>query len=572
MKIISGIIGLLFLIVLVSACAGDPTATPTSVSSPTPTATTDPTFTPTPTPTIKQELRANLQGEPSSLDPQRVAFGSDFSVVRQVFRGLLGFKADLSLEPVVAAEVPTAENGGISEDGLVYTFKLRDDVTWSDGERLTASDFVYSIKRSLDPQAAARYASLYFFISGGFEYATAAGADAEASQSLRDAVAVEAPDEFTLRITLSRPNSTFLQKMAFVPAYPVRQDIVEKHGDKWTEAGNYIGNGPYIMTEWEHQDHITLEANPNYWGPKPELTKIVYRMIPDVNAELAAYQNNELEISRVPPGTEKAVLDDPVLGKEVLRLTKLSTIGMVFNTVAAPFDNVKVRQALTTAIDREAWIDKVKNGVGKPATSWLPPEMPGYDPDLGKEYTFDAQRAKELLGDAGFPGGEGFPSVTLTFVNLQDQPVIAQFIQAQMQQNLGIEVKLEPLDPPSFFQQVVGGRQFQMTTVAWSADYPDPEDFLASPFMTGSGNNIAGYSNPEFYALAGQASSELDQSKQIDLWMRAHEILVKDAPAAFFFYEENFILKKPNVQGFTLTAIDGSVPGDIRLADVSLSR
>lgn len=489
-----------------------------------------------------------------------------------MFKGLLGFKADLSLEPVVAAEVPTAENGGISQDGLTYTFKLRDDVTWSDGKRLTAGDFVYSIKRVLDPQAAARYASLYFFISGGFEYATSGEADAETRQALRDAVAVEAPDESTLQVTLSRPNSTFLQKMAFVPAYPVRQDIVEQHGDQWTEAGNYIGNGPYVMTEWQHQDHITLEANPNYWGPKPELTKIIYKMIPDVNAELAAYQNDELELSRVPPGTEKAVLDDPVLGQEVLRLTKLSTIGIIFNTVAAPFDDVKVRQAFTTAIDRESWVDKVKNGVGKPATSWLPPEMPAFDPELGKEYTFNPQRAGELLGEAGFPNGEGFPTVTLTFINLQDQPIIAEFIQGQMKENLGIDIKLEPLDPPSFFQQVIGGRQFQMTTVAWGADTPDPGDFLSSPFGTGSGNNIAGYSNPEFDALTGQASSELDQDKQVDLWMRAHEILVKDAPAAFFFYEETFILKKPRVRDFTLTAIDGSVPGDIRLADVSLSR
>ena len=292
----------------------------------------------------------------------------------------------------MATQVPTVENGGISQDGLTYTFKLRDDVTWSDGEKVTAQDFAYSIKRLLDPDLAGQFSSLYMVIQGGQEYSGSAEADAATRQALLSAMAVDAVDAHTLRITLAEPNPTFLQKLALVPAYPVREDIVAKFGDRWTEAGNYVGNGPYVMTEWVHQDHITLEANSDYWGTKPKLSGITYRMITDANAELAAYRSDELQLSSVPAGTEKAILDDAVLGGEVVRSPQAFSLGLFFNTTVAPFDNVKVRQAIATAIDRGAWIDKVKNGVGKAATSWIPPEVPGHDPSLGKEYAFNQRR------------------------------------------------------------------------------------------------------------------------------------------------------------------------------------
>ena len=347
-RVLGGVIGIAVLALLLSSCGAD----------------------------TEQELRANLGGEPSTFDPQQASTLPEFSVIRQVFQGLLGFNPDLSLEPVVAVRVPSVENGGVSEDGLSYTFQLRDDVTWSDGQSVTAGDFVYAIKRALDPQVAGRYASLYTVIKGGGEFVSATEAAAGTREVLRDAVAAEASDDHTLRITLSEPNPTFLQKMALSTVFPVRRDMVEKYGLGWTEAGNYMGNGPYVMTEWVHQDHITLEANPNYWGPKPSLSRITFRMITDSNAELAAYKNGELDLAQVPPGTEKALMADSSLGKELIRSTALFHDGLFFNNLAEPFDQIKVRQAFSTAIDRGGWIDKVKNGVGMPATSWLPPEMP----------------------------------------------------------------------------------------------------------------------------------------------------------------------------------------------------
>ncbi|MBF8267145.1 MAG: ABC-type oligopeptide transport system, periplasmic component [Dehalococcoidia bacterium] len=527
---------------------------------------------PTPTATVTQELRVNLGGEPSTLDPQLATGLHELSVIRQVFEGLLGWNPDLTLKPVVATQVPSVENGGISQDGLVYTFKLRDDVTWSDGRKVTANDFAFAIKRLLDPEVAAPFSYLYLGIRGGQEYSAAVGADGSTRQALENAVAVEAPDEHTLRVTLTEPSLTFLQKMALSWVYPVRRDVVENSGTRWTEAGTYVGNGPFIMTEWVHQDHITLEANPNYWGPRPRLTRITYRMIADPNAELAAYRNGELHLSQLPPGNERGLLADPSLGQEVVRSPQLFTFGLFFNTAAAPFEGVAVRQAFATAIDREAWIDKVKNGVGKPATSWLPPGMPGYDPALGNEYAFDPDRARQLLAQGGFATGKDLPRVSYTFVDAGEQRLIAEFIQAQLKENLGVEVTLEPLDPPAFFQQVIAARSFQLTGIGWGADYPHPESFLVPLFVTGAGNNISQYGNSEFDHLVALASRELDQEAALELWRRAHGILVKDAPVAFFFHGERLFLKKPYLQGLTLTPIDGAIPGDTMLGEVLLTR
>ena len=550
--------------------AVSPTPTPTATATATATE-APPTPTVTATPVVEQVFRANLQAEPSTLDPQLASLATDVSVIRQVFDGLLGFGTDMGLMPVVAAAMPTVANGGISSDGLIYTFKIKQGVTWSDGVSVTASDFAYAIGRLLDPDLAARNAGQYFAIVGAMEYNGSVGADAQTRETLRSAVGVEAVDDETLRVTMARPDPTFLHKMALPFVYPVRRDIIEQHAEQWTEAGNYIGNGPFRMTEWAHQDHITLSARADYWGQNPLLDTIVLRMIGDPNAELAAYRNGELEISQVPPGTERSISEDATLSQELVRFSTLSTIGLFFNTTSPPFDNMMVRQAFATAIDRNAWVEKVKNGVGIAATSWLPPGMPGYDAEAGSEYEFDAARAQQLLADAGFPGGDGLPSITYTYIALQDQPVIAQFVQAQLKENLGVDVDLEPLDPPSFFQQVVGGRQFQVTAVGQIADYPDPESFLAPFFVSPSPNNISSYSNAEFDGLAGQAAAELDQQTRIGLWQRAHEIMLGEAPITSLFHDERFFLKKPGVQGLTFTGLDGAIPGDTRLGEVFLT-
>ena len=520
---------------------------------------------------MPQVLRINLAGEPATIDPNKASWAGELSPIRQVFQGLLGFNQDLTLKPVTAAEIPTVANSGISADGITYTFKLRPEVAWSDGKKVVAGDYVYSIKRMLSPDVAADYASFYFSIVGAEAYNGAGDKDAATKASLKDAVAVKAVNDTTLEIKLVAPLPTFLQVMALWPVYPVREDIITKNGDKWTEPATYIGNGPFLLTDWVHQDHMTFKANPNYWGVKPKLTQIEMKMITDVNAELAAYKNNELDLSRVPVGTERSIMSDPVLSKQILRYNELTTFAFRYNVAVPPFNNLKVRQALATAIDRNAFIDKVRNGVGKAAISWIPPGMPGYDANLGKQYEFNVAKAKQLLADAGYADVSKLPQLKFQYADSAGNKTIAQFLQGQMKDNLGIDIVLEPMESKAF-SQLVNQKQFMWSWYGWGADYPDPDNWLPELFGSTAGNNKQNYNNPQFDALAKQAKSELDNTKRLQLWAQAHELLVNDAPMAWMFHRERFWLMKPTVQGLKTTGMDGQTDGDLFYTEVSITK
>jgi oligopeptide transport system substrate-binding protein len=521
-------------------------------------------------PAAPQVLRVNLAGEPATIDPNRASWADQRSVVVQCFEGLLGFNQDLTLKAVVAKEIPSVANGGISSDGKTYTFKLRTDVTWSDGTKVKATDIEYSIKRMLNPSLACEYAYLYYNIVGSVAYNSAADQSEGNMTALRDAVGVKALDDYTLEIKVDQAQPTFLQLMALWPVYPVREDIITQYGDQWTEPPHYVGNGPFILTEWVHQDHMTFKVNDNYWGTKPKLSEIQYKMISDVNSELAAYKNNELDMARVPPGSEKTIMADPVLNKETVRYNELTTFAFQFNLTKPPFNNLKVRQAFSTAIDRVSFVDKVRAGVGRPALSWIPPGMPGYDANLGKAYEFNTTKAKQLLAEAGYSDVSKLPQIKFQFNDSAGNRLIAQFLQGQMQDNLGITITLEPMESKAF-QQMVNAEQHTWAWFGWGADYPDPENWLPAMFETGAGNNHTLYSNPAFDALCEQGKYELDDAKRAEIWAKAAKILSDDSPIVTVFYRERFWLAKPNVKDLITTAMDGQIPGDLFFFKTNLS-
>ena len=514
-----------------------------------------------------QVLRTNIAGEPAQIDPNRASWSTERTVIMQVFEGLLGFNQDLTLRAIGATEIPSVDNKGISADGKTYTFKLNSKVTWSDGKKVTAKDYEYSIKRLFNPDLAAEYTSFYFDIVGGEAYYSAVDADAAAKALLRDAVGVKAVNDTTLEIKLAAPRPTFLQLMALWPVYPVREDIITQYGDQWTEPPHYIGNGPFLLTEWVHEDHITLVKNPDYWGKKPKLDSVVLKMITDVNSEFAAYQNNEIDISNVPAGTEKSVMADAVLSKEILRYAELVTFAFQFNVNVPPYDNVNLRKALNAAIDRDSFINNVRGGVGKAAYSWIPPGMPGYDASLGADYHFNVTKAKEFLALAGYSDGNKVPELRLQYADTGANPTIAQFVQNQCKVNLGIDVSIEPMERKAF-TQAVNAEQYTWAWYGWGADYPDPDNWLPQLFGTGAGNNHTGYSNPAFDALCDKANNELDNTKRLALWAEAQKMVVDDAPVLFMQYRERFRLVKPNVKGLKYTGMDGDSPGDMFFAEV----
>ncbi len=543
-KLLGGFIAFTSILLVLASC-GSPGGTTTPSTGNTP-----------------QVYRVNLAAEPATIDPNRASWAQERTIILQVFEGLLNFNPDLTLRPDVAKEIPTVANKGISADGLTYTFNLNPKAVWSDGKKVVAGDFEYSIKRMLSPEIASDYASFYFAIKGAEAYNGSGDKDAATQQQLKDAVAVKAVNDSTLQITLAQQSPTFLQVMALWPSYPIRKDIVDQYGEKWTEPPNYIGNGAFLLTEWVHQDHLTLKANPKYWGEKPLLTEIDIKEITDANASLAAFKNNELDMSGVSPGTEKATMADPVLGKEVVRNPELVTFGFRYNFKIAPFDNLKVRQAIATAIDRNAFIEQVRGGVGKAATSWLPPGMPDYDANLGSQYKFDAAKAKQLLADAGYSDVTKLPTIKFQYSDTSGNKVIAQFLQAQLKDNLGITITLEPMESKAF-SQLVNNKQFMFSWYGWGADYPDPDNWLPQLFMTDAGNNKQNYSNPAFDALAKQALAELDNTKRLQEWAQAQKIIVDDATMAFMMYRERFQVVQPWVKGLTPTGMDGGIMGDM---------
>jgi oligopeptide transport system substrate-binding protein len=528
------------------------------------------TSSPSASSTTPDSFITNLYGEPATIDPNKVSWAREITIVNQCFEGVLGFNPDLSLKPVTATDIPSFENGGISSDGLTYTFKLRQDVTWYDGAKVMAKDYVYGIKRMLSPSLAADYASFYFDILGAKEYNSSADKDDSIKKQLRDSVGITAFDDYTLQIKLSNPRPSFLQVMALWPAYPIREDMINEYGNQWTEPGNYIGNGPFILSEWVHGDHITLKANPNYWGNnKPKVSQIVFKIISDANAALAAYKNDEIYLVEVPAGSERAIMADPALSKEILRYPVLRTMGVAFNVKSEPFNNVKVRQAFATAIDRVSYINKVRAGVGKPAYSWISPGSPGYDASLGQEYKFDPVKAKKLLAEAGYSDVHKLPPIKYIYGNDTNSSMDAQFIQGQLKANLGINIILEPMESKAYMA-AINSINYQVSFYGWLA-FPDPDNWLYLAFQTGSFMNANNYNNPQFDELCIKASQELDYTKRMELWAKAHEIIVRDVPMASTYYVEKLWLLKPYVKGLTTTRVDAT-PGDSFYSNITVDK
>jgi oligopeptide transport system substrate-binding protein len=527
-----------------TAAAAQPTAAPAGQSNQQPSGT--------------QEITINaLQGEPDNLDPNRSSFATEAAVIRQVFEPLLNFDKDL--KPVPAA----ASSFDVSQDGKTYTFHLRQGAKWSDGQPVTAKDFVYSYKRILDPDTAAEYAS--FFTDAGIVGA----ADYNSGKGSADAVGVRAVDDNTLEIKLEDASGFFPNLAALWVVAPVRQDIIQKAGPGWAQdPATYIGNGPFKMTEWVHQDHITLVPNPNYAGSKPKLQKVTYLMVTSGEADYAAYRNNERDWTLVPDADVQTVRGDSQLSKEAVEYTELTTFWLIMNNAKPPLDNLMVRKALSKAIDRQAMIRDIAAGVGKPATSMIPPGMPGYQPELGKDIDFDPTTAKSLLSQAGFADPAQFPQLHFRFATTTANQSRAEFIQAQLKQNLGINIVLDSMESKAY-QAAYKDKDYELAFGGWGADYPDPQNWMASLFGCKASNNKYNYCDQQFDQASAKGDTGTDLNQRLQAYAQAQQILVQDLPVAPLFYRGRMVLVKPWVQNLVITPKD-EYPGDLFLNDVFL--
>ena len=478
-------------------------------------------------------------------------------MIREVFETLLTFDKDLKSAPAAATGYD------VSADGKTYTFHLRPDAKWSDGQPVTAKDFVYSFKRILNPETSAEYAS--FFSEAGILGAK----DYNAGKGNADSVGVRAKDDRTLEFQLEQPSGYFPNLVALWVVPPLRADIVEKDG--WAQSpATYIGNGPYMMSDWVHQDHITLVPNPNHTGTKPHLTKLTLLMVESAAADYAAYRNGERDWTLVPDADVQSVRNDPQLKNQAHEYTELTTFWLQINQAKAPLNNPLVRKALSKAIDRQAMIRDIAQGVGTPATSFIPPGMPGYQGDLGKDIDFDPAAAKDLLKQAGFADPSQFPQLHFRFGTTTANQTRAEFIQAQLKQNLGIDIVLESMESKAF-QAAFKNKDYDLSWGGWGADYPDPQNWMTGLFSCYASNNKYNYCNQQFDQAAARGDTGSDLNQRLQSYAQAQQTLVTDLPVVPLFFRGRMVLVKPYVQNMVITGKD-DYPGWSLLGQVFLTK
>ncbi len=487
----------------------------------------------------KTVLRWNLGGEPPTLDPALATDTTSVFVDEQLFLGLTDFDDETN---EVIPEL--AKSWFASDDGLVWTFVMRDDVKWTDGKPVTAYDVEYGVKRTLNPATASDYAYVLYVIKGAQDYNTGEVEDASV-------VGVKAVGDYIVRFELNHPAGYFPAIAGMWIARPQPQETIEKWGDKWTEPENIVTNGHYMLKEWVHDDYLVMVKNPDsYEADKVQIDEIYCMMVTEASTAQSLYEGGELDVQEIVPLEDMdRIKADPVLSKELFIAPRLCTYYYGFNNEKFPFDNPLVRKAFASAIDRETLIATVLKGEQKPATTFSAPGIFGWvDPAEEIGHPFNVETARAFLAQAGYPGGEGCPVVTLMFNTSESHRKIAQVIQAMWQQVLNVKINLANQEWGVYLKTCVEDAP-QIYRLGWCADYPDANNWLNDVFNSKSESNYANFSNPEYDKLVEAAAREFDPAKRIEMYKKAERILCDtDAGIAPIYWYTRVVLTKPYVE------------------------
>ena len=505
-------------------------------------------------------LAVCLASEPMTIDPALNSAVDGAIMANHMFEGLVKWvdngNGEAELAPGQAESWEKTEN----EDGTVtYTVKLRDGIKWSDGKDVTAGDFEYSWKRLADPATAADYCYMIDMVQG---YAEVADGSAD-----KDTLGIKAVDDKNLEITLSYDCPYFEEIMAFPATFPVRQDIVEGN-EEWTYSPEtYIGNGAYKMVEWSHNAYILTEKSETYYDyEKLGPDTIKYTLLDDNNAMLAAFNSGELNFIMNFPTDEMA---NYLASGQITVAPYIGTYYVCFNTEDEVFSNPLVRQAFSLVIDRNYIVENVSQAGEVPADGYVPSGV--YDAEgangddfrtVGGEYysvsaddyQANCDKARELLAEAGYPNGEGFPAVEYMYNTDDRHKAIAEALQNMWQTELGVTVNLSNQDWNVFLKSRKDG-DFQIARNGWIADYNDPCSFL-DMWYTGGGNNDAQYSNPEYDALIDAAKATSDQTERMAAFHKAEDLLIgQDSVLAPIYFYTNPYMLSDNISGMYYTPL-----------------
>lgn len=506
-----------------------------------------------------QTLRYNLGADPLTLDPQLNSATEASHIINNVFEGLMREK-DGEVVPGIA------ESYTLSEDGLVYTFTLR-DATWADGQPVTAGDFEFAWKRGANPATASEY--MYLFESANI---LNAGAIAKGEKSI-DELGVKAIDDKTLEVTLSAPTDYFLGLTGFATLMPVREDMVDDEGAWAKDPAKYIGNGPFKMSEYKMGDQIVLVKNENYWNAENvNLEKIVMYMIVDESTAHTRYTAGELDVNELIPTDEIPTLiaEDPTF----YIMPKIGTYYYAFNMNNEALKDARVRQALSLAINREQIVKEVTKGGQKVAYGFMPE---GITDNEGKSFTEtagdyginpkgDVEKAKALLAEAGYPDGAGLPEIEILYNTSESHKLIAEAMQEMWKQNLGINVKLTNQEW-AVFQETTNNNAFDsLARRGWIGDYNDPQTMLEI-FESTNTQNIGRYSS-ETFDTEMQLSRETMGAERMEHLYKAHDILMEDMPIIPVYYYVTNMMIQDSVHDLELTSTSKLWFGDAEMIEV----
>lgn len=482
--------------------------------------------------------------DPPTLDPHLVGDTVSAGIVIEVFSGLVTMSTDLQVEPDLA------ESWEISEDGTVYTFEIRADARFHDGRRVTAHDFVYSLNRAASPETASPVSNTYLGDITGVN---------EVSEGRASKIAgVRAVDDRTLEITIDSPKVYFLSKLTYPTAFVVDESDVEG-GPAWANHPN--GTGPFKLTEYVIGERLVLERNDDFYMEPARIDRVVMNLTG--GQAIAMYENDEIDLMDVSlPDLERLRDPNEPLSKELIAAPsgfRVEYIG--FDLEEPPFDDVDFRRAMNMAIDKDTITRNVLLGLRTPAYGVLPVGFPGHDPDL-EGLRFDPEQARRFLEQSKYADPDTRPRIVLTLRSTGGSigPEFETLIE-MWRQNLGVEVEIQRVEWATYLQDLFSDdRKYQSFAIGWTADYPDPQNFLDILFHSASDSNLTGYSNPEVDGLLEQARVEQDERRRIDLYHRAEQEIVNDAPWLPLWYGrkldlfgDQFVLVKPYVKGYVPT-------------------
>lgn len=492
------------------------------------------------TPPRDNVLRFNNGAEPEIYDPGLAVGQPDGRVCRIMFEGLT-VPDPKTLEPLPGQ----AERWESSADGLTYTFHLRRGLVWSDGAPLTARDFEWSWLRVLRPENAARYASLLYPIEN---------AEAFSKGTLKDStrVGVHAPDDSTLVVKLAQPTPYFVFLTEFYTYLPVPQHAIERFGNRWTKPGNVVSNGPFLLEEWRQGDHFDFVKNPRYWdAASVRLDRVIAYSVEDLNTSVNLYKAGVIDWTT--SGYIPAQFVPYLMQYDDFQHGRYQ--GVYFysiNVTRKPLDNVWVRRALNYAVDRDAICNDLLKRIYDPWGSFAPSGYPGYEGPPG--IPFDPGKARACLTRAGYPGGKGFPKISILFNTSENHRRIAEALQAMWKRELGIDIELSNQEWGSYLQATTS-LQYDVARRSWIGDYLDPTTFLGIG-ISADGNNRTGWSDPRYDGLLRQAALQPDPAKRMRLLRDAEALLLDQGPFIPIYHYSITDLVKPYVHGIYPTVLD----------------